>query len=49
MKLILAQEKNHPSLKSNLVIQKTVKLQRKNPMGYKPQPFAPSGDEEEYN
>jgi hypothetical protein len=41
MKLIHAQNLNHPLLKANLIEHKVVKLQRKAPTGHSKKPFAP--------
>jgi hypothetical protein len=46
MKLIIAQQTNHPLLKANLTQHKVVKLQRKGPTGHSTVPFAPMIGEE---
>jgi hypothetical protein len=47
MKLIHAQNLNHPLLKANLIEHKVVKLQRKAPTGHSKEPFAPVRGEED--
>jgi hypothetical protein len=47
MKLIRAQELNHPLLKANHVDHKVVKLQRKAPTGHSKEPFAPVRGEDD--
>jgi hypothetical protein len=47
MKLIRAQNLNHPLLKANLVEHKVVKLQRKAPTGHSKEPFAPVRGEDD--
>jgi hypothetical protein len=47
MKLIRAQELNHPLLKANLVDHKVVKLQRNAPTGHSKEPFAPVRGEDD--
>jgi hypothetical protein len=47
MKLIRAQELNHPLLKANLVDDKVVKLQCKAPTGHSKEPFAPVRGEDD--